>query len=260
MKDLWHLLKNTSHLLIVCLMGASTVASGSDARIAVAANFKTAAERLAVEFTSDTSSDISYSFGSTGQLYAQIAFGAPFDAFLSADQARVDQAVRDGLALASTRFTYALGRLSLYSRDSGQTLSAESLFRDDIAHIAIANPKTAPYGKAAITVLERLGALPLIGHKLVRGTSVAQAFQFAFTGNADIAIIARAQLSSHDGEGSHWEIPTMLHAPIAQDAVLLARGKDNSIARDFLAFLQSEQARAIIKRSGYGQPQGKDHD
>lgn len=260
MKDLWHLLKNPLHLIIVCLMGTSTVASGSDARIAVAANFKGAAERLAVEFTSDTSSDISYSFGSTGQLYAQIAYGAPFDAFLSADQKRVDNAIRNGLALASTRFTYALGRLSLYSRNSEQALSAESLFRDDIVHIAIANPKTAPYGQAAITVLERLGAIPQITHKLVRGTSVAQAFQFAFTGNADLAIVARAQLSGYDGEGSHWEIPTRLHAPIAQDAVLLMYGKANAVARDFLMFLQSKQGRDIIKGSGYGQPQGKDHD
>ncbi len=260
MKGFWHLLKNPSHLMFACLMGATFPACSSDARIAVAANFKAAAELLAADFVSNGTSQIRFSFGSTGQLYAQIAYGAPFDAFLSADQTRAKRAVGEGFAVPASRFTYALGRLSLYSRENGLILSADSLTGEDITHIAVANPKTAPYGAAAIMVLDRLGAMPRLAHKLVRGTSVAQAFQFAFTGNAELAIVARAQLVHHEGAGSHWEIPAKLHAPIAQDAVLLRHGETNTTAREFLAYLQSSRGREIIKRSGYGLVQGQAHD
>jgi len=260
MKGMWQRQKILLHLLLASLLGVSDAVSGDQARVAVAANFKLTAITLGTLFTEETGHQIAFSYGSTGQLYAQITHGAPFDAFLAADQARAERVISAGYGVAGSRFTYACGRLALYSRDRGLTLSSNSILEDGIRRIAVANPRTAPYGAAALQVLERLGATDQLAPKLVQGTNVAQAFQFAFTGNADLAMVAKAQVIDPTVAGSHWTVPQTLHDPIAQDAVLLLRGADNAPALAFLRFLKEPTAQAAIRRAGYGTAGGQTGD
>lgn len=236
---------------IVAVLASSAVqAKAAEVRVAVAANFSDAAREIGALFEAESGYRPLFSFGATGQLYTQIAQGAPFDVFLAADQARPKRAVAEGLAVADSRFTYARGRLALFSRDDGR-ITGEAILRDGaFAKLAIANPRTAPYGAAALEALQALGLREALESKLVQGNNASQAFQFVATGNAEVGFVALSQLAVHEG-GSHWVVPSKLHSPIAQDAVLLTAGEESEMARAFLDFLKSDAARAVLARYGY---------
>lgn len=218
------------------------------ARIAVAANFTAVAEDLARRFEAQSDHKIVLSFGSTGQLYAQIWQGAPFDAFLSADVARADKAIAQGLGVASSEFVYALGRLALYS--PGRVADAAAL-SGDYQKLAIADPLTAPYGKAAHEVILALGLGDAVASKLVQGETISQTLQFVESGNAELGFVALSQVIGKDGV---WLVPEALHEPIAQGAVLLKQGEGNEAAETFLDYLRTKEAVAVIKAAGYAVP------
>ncbi|WP_167631667.1 molybdate ABC transporter substrate-binding protein [Mariprofundus ferrooxydans] len=240
-------------LLSLILLAATPVAAG-EVSVAVAANFTDAARDLAPLFEKATGHTAKISFGSTGKLYAQIENGAPFDLFLAADSKRPEKAEAAGLAVAGSRFTYARGKLCLWSSRSGAWRDGVIwLKRGAFNHIAIANPKTAPYGMAAEQVMQQLGVWQGLQGKLVRGDSIAQTFQFVASGNAEAGFVAGSQVKGWKGDpGSVWEIPVSLYQPITQQAVLLNRGRDNPAAKAFLEFLHSDAARAVISAYGYG--------
>ncbi|WP_413468751.1 molybdate ABC transporter substrate-binding protein [Marinobacter sp.] len=244
-------------VLILLLAGAR--AQAGETVVAVAANFTDTARELAQMFEARTDHQVTLSFGSTGKLYAQIANGAPFDVFLAGDAERPELAVSAGLAVAGTRFTYAEGKLVLWSLEpalveQGRRYLAEA----SPERLAIANPVTAPYGLAAQQVMQRLGVWQRLEPRLVRGESIAQTFQFVATANAEAGFVALAQLRGWSGAmGSAWEVPQALYDPVVQQAVLLNRGRDNDAARAWLAFLREAEAVAVIESYGYGVPAGQ---
>ncbi|WP_226581667.1 molybdate ABC transporter substrate-binding protein [Acuticoccus sediminis] len=240
------------------LFGAPGRAAADEVIAAVAANFTDATREIAAAFQEATGHTVSPSFASSGKLFAQISHGAPFQVFLSADTEKPERAEADGLAVAGTRFPYASGRLVLWSAASGAfDDGAAYLAAGNFAHVAIANPKTAPYGAAALEVLEKLGVATAVAAKLVTGDNITQAFQFIATGNAEAGFVAASQVIAWDGaKGTLWEIPAELYSPILQEAVLLKPGEASEAARAFLAFLSSDAAREIIARHGYGLPSG----
>ena len=225
-----------------------------DATIAVAANFTAPAEALRKLFEQRTPHRLKFTSGSTGQLYAQIANGAPLDALLSADREHVDQLVAAGLADGSLRFTYAVGKLVLWTRETAkfQPLDLKSVGRNDYRWLAIANPELAPYGLAAEQALRKLGLWDSLQSRIVRGESIAQTFSMAETRNADFALVALSQVIAYKGEAASFEIPTELYSPILQDAVLLKRASGNAAARGFLVFLRGPDAMRVIQSFGYG--------
>ncbi len=229
----------------------STAAAAGETRIAVAANFTTTAKMIGTAFERASGHKPIFSFGSTGQLYAQISQGAPYDVFLSADRLRAERAVTEGFAVPGSRFAYATGRIVLFSRDKGFVHGNETL--TNVGKIAIANPKTAPYGAAAVETMKALGVYERLEANLVRGNNIAQTYQFVYTGNAELGFVALSQVADHD-EGSRWIVPDRLHSPITQDAVLLKRGAENAAAWAFLSFLKGPEARAIIEKHGYDGP------
>lgn len=238
-------------LLAAWLAVAAPALQAEEAVVAVAANFTGPAREIAAAFEAATAHAATLSFGSTGQLYTQIDQGAPFDVYLAADRARPRRAVEAGLAVADSLFTYAAGRLVLVSRDDKLVQGARTLARGGFNRIAIANPATAPYGAAAVEVMQALGVHDTLAPRIVRGTNVAQAYQFVATGNAELGFVALSQVAGQDA-GSRWIVPQTMHAPIAQAAVLLKRGAGNPAARAFLAFLKRPRARAVTAKYGYG--------
>ena len=236
--------------LALILMVLALPARAGAAHVAVAANFTQAATAIAAAFKAASGHEAVLSFGASGALYAQITQGAPFDILLSADQERPRQAEEAGLAVAGTRFTYAVGRLVLWSRDGRATLGEEALKASGFRNLAIANPAAAPYGEAAIETLMALKLYDGLKAKIVQGASIAQTFQFADTGNAEMAFVALSQVIQKP-EGGRWLVPEALHKPILQDAVLLKQGEANDAAKAFQAFLKSDAARFIIERQGY---------
>lgn len=236
--------------LVLAFALTVTPARAEQARIAVAANFTAAAQEIGAAFTGRTGHEAVFSFASTGQLYTQIAQGAPYDAFLAADRERPQKAEAEGHAVAGSRFTYATGRIVLYSREPGFVTGRETLQEAAFTKIAIANPATAPYGAAAVAAMTSLGVYDRLEGKIVRGNNIAQTYQFVATGNAELGFVALSQIAGSD-EGSRWVVPGDLHPAIAQDAVLLARGADNPAARAFLDFLRGPEARAIKDAYGY---------
>lgn len=234
--------------LVLAALLVTFPAQAQDAQIAVAANFTAAAEELGAAFTAETGQEIGFSFGSTGTLYAQITQGAPFDAFFAADQARPALLLEEGLAVADSGFTYAMGQLVLFSADPERVTGPESL-EGDFDQLAIAEPAAAPYGAAAVETIEALGLTEILSDKLVVGQNISQTFQFVATGNAELGFVARSQIAGREG-GSHWVVDPALHASIKQDAVLL--DADNSAAKAFLDFVRSDAGHAIIATYGYG--------
>lgn len=243
-------------------LGISPTTQAQQISAAVAANFAGAIKQLKPVFEEETGHCLVVSLASSGTLYAQIYNAAPFDVFLSADNKRALQLVTDGLAVQGSAFTYALGRLVLWSHnpesidDQGKVLYAEEWDKKGIKRIAVANPKTAPYGAAAMEVMAALNFSDAIKAKLVTGQNVAQAFQFIVSGNAQAGFIAQSQLFSlpENHRGSAWLIPAELHNPIVQSAVLLSNGQDNNAALAFINFIKSPRAKAIISSSGYNTP------
>lgn len=227
------------------------VANAGSTHVAVAANFTHAAIEIAGRFEEKTGHVAVLSFGSTGQLFAQVSQGAPFEVFLAADAERPALAINEGYGVEGTTFTYAVGRLALWSADAGLVIGPETLLVGEFDKIAIANPDTAPYGTAAVEVMRGLGAYEALSAKIVRGNNIAQTYQFVETGNAEIGFVSLSQIVGH-AAGSRWVVPAELHAPIRQDAVLLKVGENSAAARAFLEFLTSPDAVAVIQHYGYG--------
>lgn len=225
-------------------------AGADQVKVAVAANFTAAMKEIAGGFQKATGHTAVLSFGSTGKLYAQIVNGAPFAVFLAADQKRPKLLVDKGKA--SGRFTYATGKLVLWSaKPDFVDADGRVLSQGDFNHLAIANPKTAPYGAAAREVLDNLGLSARLTPRLVRGDSIAQTYQFVATGSAELGFVALAQVRLNP-KGSRWTPPQELYYPIRQDVVLLARGTDQTAALALLEYLKGPEARSVIEQFGYG--------
>jgi molybdate transport system substrate-binding protein len=240
-------------LAITSTLFAMTVEAG-EVTVAVAANFSAPMQKIAQAFEQDTGHKAQLAYGATGKFYAQIKNGAPFSVLLSADDETPARLEREGLAVVGTRFTYATGRLALWSKQAnGVDDKGEVLRSNRFDKLAIADPKLAPYGVAAMEVLQRLGLQARVVPKLVQGESIGQTYQFVSTENAQLGFVALSQISL-DGritQGSAWVVPHTMHTPLKQDAVLLNAGKDNAAAQALLKYLQSDTAKAIIMRYGY---------
>lgn len=238
----------------VVLAFAARPARAAEVQVAVAANVLAPMQRIAADFQRASGHRAVLTPGSTGKFHAQLRHGAPFDVLLAADQATPRALEAEGHAVPGSRATYATGRLVLWSRkpgvvdERGDVLKAGAFTR-----LAVADPKLAPYGAAAMQVLDQLALRAALAPKLVYGDSIAQAQQFVATGNADIGFIARSQVW-RDGvlsEGSAWLVPATLHAPIRQDLVILKRGRDNPAAAALAAFMRSDEALGVLRAFGY---------
>lgn len=231
---------------------SSQMAGANAARIAVASNFTKVAKALEADFEARSGQLIALSFGSTGKLFAQVVNGAPFDILLAADQVRPIRAIEAGVAHADSRFTYAIGKLVLYSTDPDLVKDGGEVMKSDaFTRFAIGNPKTAPYGLAGKQALESLELYGTLRPKLVFGENIGQTYQFVVTGNAELGLVAASQVPDND-PGSKWLVPDHLYQPIRQDAILLTHGEANDVAKAFLAYLKSDAARTIIADFGYG--------
>lgn len=257
MKTLLTFVRRTAcHGLLALVFFWPALSGAETALIAVASNFSEVAESLVRDFENLSEHEIEISAASTGKHYAQINNGAPYDAFLAADQASPRRLEESAVAVAGTRFVYAIGKLTLWSPD--EKLIGDDgiavLEKQDFHALAIANPALAPYGIAARETLLSLGLWNALEHKIVMGENVGQAFAFAATGNAELGLVALASVISKRNAqtGSRWAVPSELHAPIRQDAVLLEHGSGNAAAVAFLAYLQSDEARLTIESFGYG--------
>lgn len=247
--------------LLLSLLTGGIVATAADEQnpppkdevlVAVAANFKDVQDEFAKRFQAATGHTVESSPGSTGKLYSQIKNGAPFHIFLSADTERPESLEKEGLAVQGSRFTYAVGRLALYSTSLKDVSDGKSALKaDNFTHIAIANPDLAPYGTAAVQVLNKLGLWDRVKDRAVYGENIAQTFQFVESGSAELGFVAYSQVNKK-GPNAFWLVPKNLHEPIRQDAVLLSNAKDNQAAKDYLEYLRSKEAKIIIKSYGYG--------
>ncbi|HEY0854318.1 MAG TPA: molybdate ABC transporter substrate-binding protein [Devosia sp.] len=236
--------------LILVLALLTAPASGAEISAAVAANFTRPAEELGAAFTAKTGDTVSFSFGATGALYTQISQGAPFQLFLSADNKRPTQAVTDGFGVEGTVFTYAVGKVVLYSPTLDLTDGAAVLKAGEFQHIAIADPTTAPYGAAGLEVVEKLGLTEAIAPKQVTGENITQTLQFIDSANAELGFVALSQVIGKPAV-QVWAAPAELYTPILQDAVLLKPGESEPAAKAFLEFLRSDEGKAIIAKYGY---------
>lgn len=235
-------------VLAVAPLSAAQVA---ETTVAVAANFAEAAKEIGVAFEKKTGHKAIFSFGATGLLFTQIGQGAPFDVFLSADQTTVTKAGTEGFAVAATQFTYAEGKLVLFSKNKDVVTGEQTLKDGKFRKIAIANPAAAPYGAAAVETMKKLGVYDNLSSRIVEGQNITQTYQFIETGNAEIGFVALSQIVANN-DGSRWIVPGNLYAPIRQDAVLLKRGEANPAAKDFLAFLKGQEATQVKAKFGYG--------
>ncbi|PKO84999.1 MAG: molybdate ABC transporter substrate-binding protein [Betaproteobacteria bacterium HGW-Betaproteobacteria-11] len=240
--------------LLLCAAALPGLVRADAVQVAVAANFSAPARLLAADFEKDTGHKAVLIFGSTGQFYAQIKNGAPFDVFLAADETTPARLEQEGNAAAGSRFTYATGRLVLWSAKPGYVDDkGEVLKKGQFRHVSIANPKLAPYGAAAIETLNSLKLLDAVQPRFVQAENIAQAYQFIATGNAELGFVALAQVmkDSKLAAGSAWIVPANRHQPIRQDAALLARGVGKPAATAWLGYLKGTKAQAIIKSFGY---------
>jgi molybdate transport system substrate-binding protein len=246
-----------------CLISLAIMVSGfvhaGEVTVAVAANFTAPMQKIAQAFEQDTGHKALLAFGATGKFYAQIKNGAPFAVLLAADDETPARLEKEGLAVTGTRFTYATGRLALWSKssnlvdDKGEVLRSSNLEKLGIYKIAIADPKLAPYGAAAMEVIHKLGVQANVVPKLVQGESIGQTYQFVSTENAQIGFVALSQISL-DGritQGSAWVVPQSMHTPLKQDTVLLNIGRDNAAAIALMKYLQNDKAKTIIRHYGY---------
>lgn len=235
-------------------LGASWSSHSAETQIAVAANFTAPAKALAAILERDTGHKALLSFGATGAFYTQIKNGAPFDVLLGADNERSARLEAEGDTVPGTRFVYATGQLVLWSAQDGLVDDQGQVLRGDgFRKLALANPKLAPYGAAAMQALDQLGLQEQLTPRLVMGESIGQTHNFIATGNAELGFVALSQVLE-DGKlkaGSMWVVPAQLHAPIVQEAVLLKRAADNPAARAWLELLQSPDAKALIRSFGY---------
>jgi len=243
-----------SAVLAVSLFLVAFSVFAGEVQVAVAANFTAPVQAIAKQFEQDTGDKVLASFGATGQFYSQIKNGAPFEVFLAADDERPARLEADGGTVPGSRFTYAVGSLALWSAKADYVDDkGEVLKKNEFNHLAIANPKTAPYGLAATQVMQKLGLTDTLKPKLVEGQSIGQTQQFVASGNAELGFVALSQVYK-DGKltaGSAWLVPGDLHDPIKQDAVILTKGKNNPVAAAFVDYLKGPKAAEIIKSYGY---------
>ena len=249
-------MSRTTRTLPLLLAGLllSLASYAETVQVAVAANFTAPMQQIAADFEKDTGHKAVLSFGATGKFYAQITNGAPFEVFLSADDETPARLEKELLIAPHTRFTYAIGKLVLWSPQDGYVdAKGEILKTGEFKHLSLANPKTAPYGTAAIEVLKKLGAYEHAQTRIVQGENIAQAHQFVASGNAELGFVALSQVYK-DGKvtaGSAWIVPSNLYAPIRQDAAILAKGLHNPAAKALVDYLKSDKARSVIKSYGY---------
>lgn len=239
-------------LLAVCFLPLA--AQAAEVSVAVAANFTAPMKVIAQDFEKDTGHKTALAFGATGQFYAQIKNGAPFAILLAADDATPAKLESEGFGLAGTRFTYATGKLVLWSKKADVVDNRGDILRSGkFDKIAIANPKLAPYGAAAMEVVERMGLTAAITPKIVEGSNIGQTFQFVSSENATFGFVALSQVfeGGKIKEGSGWIVPSNMHKPIKQDAIVLNAGKDNAAAQALMQYLRSEKAKTVIRSFGY---------
>lgn len=234
----------------------SLTANAAEIQVAVASNFILPMRDISAAFQRQSIHSVTLSSGSSGKLYAQILQGAPFDVFLSADREKPAALEHSGHGVSGSRFTYTQGTLALIASNASNSDPKTQLTEGKFSKLGIANPRLAPYGAAALEVLRSLGLRESVSNKLVIGENVGQVFHYVTSGNVQLALIATAQLHNLQEQTSYWRVPTTLHSPIYQDAVLLKQGTDNPAARELLDFLQSEQALSIMGDYGY-QPAGQ---
>ena len=241
-------------VVLVVAVSAALSARADEVQVAVAANFAGPMQKIATAFEQNTGHKALLAMGSTGKFYAQIKNGAPFEVLLSADDETPARLAKEGSAVDSSRFTYAIGKLVLWSAHvDGVDARGEVLRQGKFQRLAIANPRLAPYGRAAQQSLQALGVWDGLQGKLVMGENIAQTQQFVASGNAQLGLLAQSQVW-RDGKlssGSAWPVPENLHAPIRQDAVLLQKGKHNPAAQALINYLRSDAAKAVLRSYGY---------
>lgn len=240
--------------VMLFVMACVAPASADDVTVAVAANFISPFQSITSEFEQRTGHRVRTIAGSSGNFYSQIKNGAPFDVFFSADRERPQWLEDDGLAVKGSRFTYAVGRLILWSADPNLVRGEQTLRIGTFEHVAIANPHLAPYGLAAKQVMTKLAVWDQLQPRIVHGESIGQTMGFVTSGNAQLGFVALSQVvdPTRKQTGSRWDVPVDLYAPIHQDAVLLVRGGGNSAAVALMEYVRSSDARRIIERFGYG--------
>jgi len=243
-------------LLLIALMGAAAQAQADEISVAVAANFTTPMQQIAAAFEKDTGHKVVASYGSTGKFYAQIKNGAPFEVLLAADDETPTKLIQENAAVAGSQRAYAIGKLVLWSaKPAVVDAKGDVLKQGGFDHLAIANPKLAPYGAAAVQTMKSLGVYDTLQPKIVTAESIAQSWQFVSSGNALLGFVALSQVLK-DGkiEGSAWVVPSSLYPPIRQDVVILDKGKGKPAAQALVNYLKSAKAQAIITRFGYSLP------
>jgi molybdate transport system substrate-binding protein len=239
---------------LLVLFGAATIVHADEVQVAVAANFSAPMKEIAAQFEHDTGHKVLATYGATGKFYAQIKNGAPFDILLAADDETPARLEKEGAAAAQTRFTYAIGKLVLWSAQPGLVDDkGEVLKKGSFEHLAIANPKLAPYGAAAVETMQKLNLLGALEPKFVQGDSIGQTHQFVVSGAAQLGFVAMSQV--YEGgklkSGSAWIVPGKLYSPIRQDAVVLEKGKGKPAVEAFLAYLKGDKAKSVIRSYGY---------
>lgn len=243
-----------SSLALVAATLTLNPAFADEVQVAVAANFTAPIQAIAKDFEKDTGHKLVAAYGATGQFYTQIKNGAPFEVFLAADDTTPAKLEKEGDTVPGSRFTYAVGKLALWSAKDGYVDDQGAVLKaNQYQHLSIADPKAAPYGLAATQVLEKLKLTQATKDKIVTGQNITQAYQFVSSGNAELGFVALSQIYK-DGKvtsGSAWLVPANLHDPIKQDAVILTKGKDNAAAKALVEYLKGPKAAAVIKSYGY---------
>jgi molybdate transport system substrate-binding protein len=234
---------------------AATALHAAEVQVAVAANFAAPLAQIAEAFTAATGHTMKVSAGATGRFYQQITAGAPFELLIAADDETPARLVKEGLAVAGTAYTYAIGKLALWSAQPGFVDGQGAVLASGkFSHLAVANPKISPYGQAGLEVLKARGLAEALAPKIVTAETIAQAYQFVYTGNAELGFVALSQLlvPGKPAGGSYWLVPPALYGEIRQDAVLLKAGTTNEAATALLAWMKTEPAKAVIQVYGYG--------
>lgn len=244
-------------LTLVASLLLSAAAQAGEVKVAVAANFAQAMKEIATGFERETGHKVNLTQGATGKFYAQIVNGAPFEVFLSADDEVPSRLVREGKAVSGTQFTYAIGRLALWSPDANLVDQGGGVLKTEkFKFLSIANARVAPYGRAAVQTMQKLGVLTAVEPRVVQGESITQAHQFVSSGNAQLGFVALSQIWENGKlkPGSAWIVPEAMHDQLKQDAVLLSQAKDSVAARALLDYLKSDKAKKLIERYGYQLP------
>ena len=239
--------------LLAAILVAATPAFADEISIAVAANFTAPMKLIAAEFEKESGHKVVASFGATGKFYAQIKNGAPFEILLAADDETPSKLVKENAGVVGSQFTYAVGKLVLWSAKPGLVDGAGAVLKKgDFGHLSVADPKLAPYGAAGVETMKALGVYESIQPKVVTAENITQAYQFISSGNAEMGFVALSQVLK-DGkiEGSSWLVPANLYSPIRQDAVVLDKGKGQPAVDALMKFLKGDKAKAIIKSFGY---------